>query len=261
MQPASLFLGHGSPMILIEPSPTRSFLADLSERIDRPDAILMVSAHWQAERPSLTFTARPETIHDFGGFPPELYRATYPAPGSPELAERVADLLGEQGLKADLHPERGFDHGAWIPLALAWPAAKIPVVQLSLIADKDAAAHMALGRFLRPLAGENVLVIGSGNLTHNLREAMAWMQRGAGDAAWAHDFAHEMTEAVLAGDEKALAEWHSRMPDAARAHPSVEHLLPLFVAFGAGGGKARLMHDAWELGSLSMAAFSFDPAD
>lgn len=261
MQPASLFLGHGSPMTLIEPSPTRDFLATLPERLERPDAILMVSAHWEARRPSLTFAAAPETIHDFGGFPDELYRATYPAPGSPELAQRVADLLGEQGLMADLDPARGFDHGAWIPLAIAWPAAKVPVVQLSLMAGKDAADHIALGRILRPLAAENVLVIGSGNLTHNLREAMTWMHRGGGDAGWAHDFAQAMTRAVLAGDEPALAGWAGAMPHARRAHPSVEHLLPLFVAYGAGGGEARLIHDAWEFGSLSMAAFAFHPAD
>ncbi len=262
MQPASLFLGHGSPMTLIEPSPTRDFLAALPDRIDRPHAILVISAHWEAQRPSLTLSPAPETIHDFGGFPPELYRATYPAPGSPELAQRVADLLGEQGMIADLDPERGFDHGTWIPLAIAWPAAKIPVVQLSLMTGKDAAEHIELGRLLRPLAHENVLVVGSGNLTHNLREAMTWMHRGGhGETAWAQDFAGAMTQAVLSGDEAALAGWATVMPHARRAHPTPEHLLPLFVAWGAGGGEARLIHDAWEFGSLSMAAFAFDHAD
>jgi len=261
MQPASLFLGHGSPMTLIEPSPSREFLAALPARFARPEAILMVSAHWQAARPTLTAAALPDTIHDFGGFPDELYRATYPAPGSPWLARRVADLLGQGGLAADLDPARGLDHGAWIPLAVAWPAAKIPVVQLSLMAGKDAAAHMALGRALRPLAADKVLIIGSGNLTHNLGEAMAWMQSGGrGEAAWAAEFAAAMNKAVLAGDDSALAEWETTMPHARRAHPTSEHLLPLHVAYGAGGGAASCIHNAMELGSLSMASFAFELA-
>ena len=262
MQPASLFLGHGSPMTLFEPSPTRAFLTTLAGRFARPDAILVVSAHWQAARPSITAAAFPATIHDFEGFPAELYRATYPAPGSPALARRVADLLARQGLAADLDHARGLDHGAWIPLGLAWPAAKVPVVQLSLLAGKNASAHMALGRALRPLARENVLVVGSGNLTHNLGEAIAWMRSGGrGDAAWASEFAGAMGQAVLGGDDKALAEWETAMPHARRAHPTSEHLLPLHVAHGAGGGAARLLFDAMEMGSLSMAAYAFDPVD
>ena len=218
------------------------------------------TAHCQASRPSLTASALPRTIHDFGGFPEELYRATYPVPGSPVLARRVADLLGQAGLAADLDPARGLDHGAWIPLAIAWPAARIPVVQLSLMAGKDAAAHLALGRALRPLARDNVLVVGSGNLTHNLREAMGWLQSGGrGDNGWAETFARAMGAAVLAGDEAALADWETAMPHARRAHPSPEHLLPLFVAYGAGGGPATRLHDAMDLGNLSMAAFAFAP--
>ena len=260
MQPASIFLGHGSPMTLIEPSPTRDFLAGLPGTLARPEAILCVSAHWEAARPSLTAGTAPATIHDFGGFPEELYRATYPAPGSPALAQRVAGLLGEAGIVAELDPGQGFDHGTWVPLAIAWPEAAIPVVQLSLIAGGSTAGHIAMGRALRPLAQENVLVVASGNLTHNLREAMTWMHRGGqGDSAWAGAFAQAMKSAVLEGDEAALADWESVMPHARRAHPSVEHLLPLHVAFGAGGGTAHLLHDAWEFGSLSMAAFAFDP--
>ena len=257
MNPASLFLGHGSPMILVEPSPTRDFLAGLGASLERPSAILCVSAHWEAPRPMLSAAEAPAILHDFGGFPEALYRMDYPAPGSPALARRVAGLLRGAGFDAGLDEARGLDHGAWIPLRLAWPAADIPVVQLSLVAGADAARHLALGRALRPLGEDNVLVVGSGNLTHNLAEAMAWMQSGGRrDGAWAAEFAAWMTEAVLKGDAARLAAWASQAPHARRAHPSPEHLLPLHVACGAGGA-ATLLHDAMELGSLSMAAFSF----
>lgn len=244
-------------MVLVEPSPTRTFLTGLGAALERPAAILCVSAHWEAPRPMLSAAQAPATIHDFGGFPEALYRMGYPAPGSPALAARAAALLQAAGFEAGLDPDRGLDHGAWIPLRLAWPDADIPVVQLSLVAGADAARHIALGRALRPLADENVLVIGSGNLTHNLAEAMAFMQSGGRrDGAWAEAFAAWMTEAVLAGDEASLAAWASQAPHARRAHPTAEHLLPLHVAFGAGAA-ATLLHDAMELGSLSMAAFAF----
>ncbi|SMF40769.1 4,5-DOPA dioxygenase extradiol [Tistlia consotensis] len=252
----SFFVSHGAPSLPLEQgSPARAFLAGLGAALPRPRAILVVSAHWDTAQPTLSTAARPETIHDFYGFPRELYALGYPAPGAPALAERAAGLLAEAGIAARLDPAQGLDHGAWVPLLLAFPEAEIPVVQLSVQSRRDAASHLALGRALRPLAEEGVLILGSGGAVHNLRRLQIERERTAG---WAQAFEDWLVASVEAGDEAALAGWLDGAPQARLAQPSDEHFLPLFVALGAGdGGPGRTLHRGFEHGSLSMAAFAW----
>lgn len=255
----SLFVSHGAPDLALADLPAARFLAELGESLPRPCAILVVSAHWERPVPAITASPAPGTIHDFLGWPRELYGLRYPAPGAPWLAERVAGLLAEAGLPLEADPARGLDHGAWVPLMLGWPAADIPVAQLALIRGGDASAHLALGRALAPLRAEGVLVLGSGAAVHNLG---ALAPEGTPPPAWARAFDTWLAEALAAGDREALCQFPAAPPTARAAHPTPEHLMPLFVALGAGGtdaGAVRL-HDSWSYGSLSMAAYAFGGA-
>jgi 4,5-DOPA dioxygenase extradiol len=253
MSMPTVFVSHGSPMLILEDLPARAFLATLGSRVPRPTAIVAVSAHWNTERPAVSTAARPETIHDFYGFPDALYRLHYPAPGAPELANRVAEMTG-----AVRDPGYGLDHGAWVPGLLGWPDADIPIFQLSVQPYATPADHIALGRTLAPLREEGVLVLGSGSATHNLRR----LRRGEHDAApesWAKQFDDWLAEKVEMGDEKALANYRSEAPYAKEAHPTDEHFLPLHVAFGAAGEGAtgKALHRSFTSGNLSMASYAF----
>jgi 4,5-DOPA dioxygenase extradiol len=168
-QPA-IFISHGSPTLPLERSAAVEFLRQLGPMLGRPEAILAVSAHWDTARPAVSTAKEPETIYDFYGFPPELYRLRYPAPGAPKLAERAAALLETRGLRTDIDPERGLDHGAWTSLMLMYPKADIPVTQLSIQSRLGPGHHVRLGEALRPLRDEGVLILASGGATHNLRE-------------------------------------------------------------------------------------------
>lgn len=258
----ALFVSHGSPTLILETdAPAHVFLSQLAAQLPRPRAVLVISAHWETAIPTVSAAAAPETIHDFYGFPAELYRRLYPAPGSPETAARVAGLLEKAGLPAATHPTRGLDHGAWAPLSLIWPQADVPALQLSVQPQADAAAHLAMGRALRPLLDEGVLVLGSGSATHNLR-ALDWRGEGLPAADWSVGFAGWLTDRVMAGDSAAAADWLNQAPDARKAHPTDDHFLPLPVAWGAAGKDARgtLLHDSYMMGSLGMQAYRFDPA-
>jgi len=215
-----------------------------------------VSAHWETERPRVCAVERPETIHDFYGFPDELYAMRYPAPGAPELARRAVDLLRVAGIAADTALDWGLDHGAWVPLKLARPEADIPVAQLSVQIADGPAAHLALGRALAPLREEGVLILGSGGAVHNLRA----LDRGPGarTSDWARAFEAWLVETVESGDGEALADYRRRAPHGAMAHPREEHILPLFVAAGAGAGPGRALHRDFALGSLALTAFAWD---
>jgi len=254
MSMPTLFVSHGSPMLYLEKNvPARDFLAGLGALVARPRAILAVSAHWTTDRPAVSAAAKPETIHDFYGFPEPLYLLHYDAPGDPALARRVAELTG-----AVTVADHGLDHGAWVPALLAWPQADIPIFQLSVQPALGAAHHIALGRRLAPLRGEGVLVMGSGSATHNLRRLM----RGHDELApepWAKAFDDWVGEAVEKGDEAALADYRARAPFAREAHPTDEHFLPLHVAFGAAGEGAhgKALHRSFTSGNLSMAAYAF----
>ncbi|HQT73598.1 MAG: dioxygenase [Acidiphilium sp. 37-67-22] len=256
MQPA-LFVSHGSPMLALTETPARSFLAGLSATLPRPRAILAVSAHWETDAPMVNAVERNETIHDFFGFPRALYQLAYPAPGDAALAQRIAALLGEAGFPAGLDPKRGLDHGAWVPLLLAYPAADIPVLQLSVQTRLGPRHAFDIGRALAPLRREDVLIVGSGSFTHDLRRF-----RGQPvDAPETEDvtaFSAWMDEAIAGNDIAALLDYRARAPHARDEHPTEEHLLPLFTAIGAGeGDAARRLHNSTEHAILRMDAYGF----
>jgi 4,5-DOPA dioxygenase extradiol len=251
-----LFVSHGAPTLPFDEVPARRFLIELARKVPKPKAILIVSAHWETPEPSLNAGSNLETIHDFYGFPKALYELTYDAPGSPELAERAAALLREAGYTPKLDAERGRDHGAWVPLLLAWPAAEIPVIQLSLLRGKSTHAHVALGKALAPLRDEGVLIIGSGGAVHNLRQ-VSW--DGGRTPRWASDFQDWMDEQLGAGNVDALLAYRSMIDSAQMAHPTEDHLMPLYVALGAGlsDGGAEKLHGSFTHGSLSLASYGW----
>ncbi|MDE2006057.1 MAG: dioxygenase [Rhodospirillales bacterium] len=255
---APIYVSHGSPMTVLTDTPGHRFLAGLGAALPRPKAILVASAHWGTAAPAVSAPAVNETIHDFYGFPPALYACRYPAPGSAALAERVVDLLGAAGLKTAIDPDRGLDHGAWTPLMLAWPEADIPVAQLAIQPRRDPAWHLALGRALAALPGEDVLLIGSGSFTHNLgrirREAV-----GVADAPDVAAFAEWMGTALAEGRTEDLLAYRARAPYAVEQHPTDEHLLPIYVAMGAAGpgAKGERLHASSDYGVLRMDAFAF----
>jgi len=255
----TLFLSHGSPMHAVSPGVVGDAWAALGQRIARPDAILMCSAHWETALPMVTGNRKPETIHDFGGFPKPLYEIQYAAPGAPALAARTIDLLKGAGITGGIDGCRGLDHGAWVPLRWMYPAADIPVVQLAVQPGRGTAHHVALGRALAPLRSENVLLVGSGHATHNLRD---WIgHRGQSEPLrYAVDFAKWLETTLAAHDERALVDYRDRAPEAARAHPTEEHFFPLFVAYGAAtpGGPIERVVDGFENGALSRDSFLFD---
>jgi 4,5-DOPA dioxygenase extradiol len=256
----TLFLSHGSPMNAVEPGVAGLGWKELGRSLPRPRSILIASAHWETSEPMLTGNLKPDTIHDFGGFPAELYQLRYPAPGAPELAARAVALLKDAGIEAGIDARRGLDHGAWVPLRYIYPDADIPVVQLSLQPELGAAHHYRLGQALSPLADEGVLVIGSGHTTHNLRDWMA--QRGQPEPlAYARKFAGWVGERLAANDVPLLLYWRDKAPDAQRAHPSEEHFLPLFIALGAAGSepKAELIIEGFEGPALSLDSYLFRP--
>jgi 4,5-DOPA dioxygenase extradiol len=249
-----LFVSHGAPTLVLEEIPARDFMAGLAQRVPRPRAILSVSAHWMAPVATVSRAERPETIHDFYGFPEALYRLEYPAPGAPDLADRVVALLRQAGLPAAADPAYGLDHGAWNPLLLIYPEADIPIAQLSLIAGAGPAEHVALGRALAPLRAEGVLILASGGAVHNLGQFRVDRHR---PADWAVSFESFLAAGVAAGDVAGLTAYRSR-PDGRLAHPTDEHLLPLFVALGAAAGDAgEALHRSFAHGSLSMASFGW----
>ena len=251
----ALFLSHGAPTLPLDVThPTHAFLKKLGTELPTPRAILMVSAHWDTQVPTLTASAHPETIHDFYGFPEELYAMRYPAPGSAELVQETAGLLQVADLPVQADPARGLDHGAWVPLLLMYPDAGIPVVQLSLQTGAGAEHHLKLGQALAPLRERGVLVIGSGGATHNLRE---FFRPAPGqDASYVPRFTAWLKDVLERGDTQSLTGYRHLAPEAARAHPTEEHFFPVLVAAGA-GGKAERIHTAITGSSLAMDAYKF----
>jgi 4,5-DOPA dioxygenase extradiol len=255
-----LFVSHGAPTLPLEPGETGAAWRKLGEQLPKPSAILVISAHWETSIPTVSRAIQPETIHDFYGFPAELYKLQYPAPGAPELAQSVALALQQAGFTAQLDDTRGLDHGAWVPLSLMSPKADIPVTQLSLQPEKDPAWHIALGRALRPLREQGVLIVGSGSITHNLRAIFKHPQ-GEPVPEWVSEFCDWMAEKIKSGDLEALSAYRTLAPHAAQNHPTDEHLLPLFVALGAADkidSAVRLNH-VMTYGMLAMDAWLFDP--
>jgi len=258
MLPA-IFVSHGAPTLPFDDVPARDFLRGLGQSFERPKAILVISAHWDTDAPMLNAVAANTTIHDFHGFPEALYRVRYDAPGAPALAKEIASLLIAAGMPADLDEERGLDHGAWVPLMLMYPAADIPLLQLSVQSRLDPAHHIALGRALAGLRKSGVLVLGSGGFVHNLRQ-LDWHGTGAAEPVWSAAFAEWTHNALIDGRTEDLANYRRLAPDAPRAHPTEEHFMPLLVAYGAGGtgSKARRLHRSVTFGSLRMDAYAFE---
>ncbi|MBP3126135.1 class III extradiol ring-cleavage dioxygenase [Thalassospira sp. ER-Se-21-Dark] len=254
---APMFISHGSPMLVARQStPAFHFFVDeLSKLTDGVRAIVMISAHWQTERPTISTAQRQETIHDFYGFPQPLYQLHYDVAGDPELAKQIADQIG-----SETDAKRGLDHGAWMPMILARPNADIPVFQLSMLGHGGPREHFELGKKLRGLRDLGVLVVASGAMTHNLRA----LDRNEGPIdPWAKEFTNWMVEKIKARDIDALLDYRSLAPHAAMAHPDDDHLMPFYVALGAASDdfEPDLLHDSYEFGNLAMTALRFYDQD
>lgn len=247
----ALFVSHGAPTLPFDDGPARDFLRGLGHSLPRPKAILAVSAHWETAQPTLT--ASTATLHDFRGFPKSLYDLSYDAPGDPALAAKIASQLEVAGFAASLDDRRGRDHGAWVPLLLMYPEAAIPVVQLSIQPRLGPSHHMAVGRALASWRDE-VLILASGGFVHNLR-TLDW--NGGAEPEWSARFSEWMDRVVRERRDDDLMNYRARAPEAARAHPSEDHILPLFVAYGAGTSTRRL-HTSASFGSLRLDAYAFD---
>jgi 4,5-DOPA dioxygenase extradiol len=226
----ALFISHGAPTFALEPGLLGANLRAMASRLPGVRAVLVVSAHWQSRGVRVMTTLAPETVHDFGGFPPELYRLQYPAPGAPEAALKAGRLLTDQGFAVTEDAQRGLDHGAWVPMLYLFPDARVPTFQVSMPHDLDTATAWRLGRALGPLRDSGILIVGSGSLTHNLYDVR---QGGSDSAPYAREFAGWVRDAVLARDTDRLIRYRRNAPNAERAHPSEEHYLPLLVALGA----------------------------
>lgn len=254
MQPLpTIYVSHGSPMMSLAECATTRFFGELGAVLPRPRAILAVSAHWETAVPAASTSTQPETIHDFYGFPEPLYQLRYPAPGAPDVARRAAALIDAAGLGPTALGERGLDHGAWTPLRFMYPAHDIPVTQLALQSQLGPRHHYDIGRALAPLADDGVLILGSGGISHNLREWRS-VPQGA-PPAWMTDFVAWVRDKIEAGDHAGLLDYVRQAPHAARNHPTDEHFLPLFVALGAAGEGARIGH---ELRGETDRAMAFD---
>jgi 4,5-DOPA dioxygenase extradiol len=250
----TVFVSHGAPTMAMQPGQAGAALSALGAEIPRPRAILMVSAHWETSAPMVSTASQPQTIHDFGGFPEQLYRIRYPAPGAPQLAERTKALLDAAGFTTTLDANRGLDHGAWVPLLFLRPDADVPVTQLSIQPHLSPVHHYRLGEALQPLTREGVLIIGSGSLTHNLYE---FRGRPAGVEPYVREFQEWIKQSIDGHDVAALLDYRRLAPSATRAHPTDEHLLPMFVALGAAGagGVARRITDEVTYGVIAMDTY------
>lgn len=254
-----LFVSHGSPMFAVDAGSTGPALHAWARAHAQPQAIVAMSPHWMARQPTVMSTPAPPTWHDFGGFPPELYTLQYPAPGEPALAQDVLGLLQAADIAAIEDSRRPLDHGTWVPLMHLYPKADIPVVQLALPAMAGPAEVYALGRALRPLAAQGVLLLGSGSMTHNLGEFFGGQTE---PAPYVEEFSRWVESRVAQGELAALLDYRAQAPHAARAHPSEDHFLPMFFTLGAGSEGARAKYISREVryGILAMDAFALEAA-
>jgi 4,5-DOPA dioxygenase extradiol len=253
-----VFVGHGSPMNAIEDNRWSRGFAKLRDLVPQPSAILGISAHWYTRGSYLNANTQPPTIHDFGGFPDALYNIDYPAPGAPKLAESVQRLLGKG--RVQLSDDWGLDHGIWTVLHWMYPQAKIPVVQLSMDRQLDVHQHFEIGRSLAELRDQNILILASGNIVHNLYDAFGQMRAGTADTPdWASRFDETVKQALLAHDTVTLLSLYPDSADAKLAHPTAEHWLPLIYALGAAdeNDRIRFPTEGFDWGSLSMRNIIF----
>lgn len=250
-----LFISHGSPMLALNPEQVGPALRRLSLNLPRPTAIIVMSAHWESEALEVNTGIRPETWHDFRGFPPELYELRYPAPGNPELAEQVLGLLANAGFSAHANSTRPRDHGVWMPLLHMYPEADIPVVEISLPITMSAEDIYRIGQTLAPLREQQVFLIGSGSITHNLRE-LSWQGNTDEVPEWASTFRNYVVNKLVHSDFDAVLDWQT-LPYIKRNHPTLEHFAPLFFAMGT-GNRFSVVHSSFSMGALGMDIYRFD---
>lgn len=254
----TLFVSHGSPGLLIDQGPTFEFFKSLGKLFPRPQAILCISAHWWLAELTVTSNSQSKLIYDFYGFPKALYDIQYPSPGHHRLAHTVQEMLTQAGFACNLDENRGLDHGAWSPLNLIYPAADIPVIQLSLKTDFDLKSHFKVGQALEPLREQGILIFASGGVTHNLRE-FTQFDIDAPPQPYAKAFDNWLCQAIETADQDSVFNYQSKAPHAKRNHPTPEHLLPLLVSLGAGGKgiNGQRLHQGFTYGILSMAAYGW----
>jgi 4,5-DOPA dioxygenase extradiol len=252
----TIFFGHGNPMNALHDNAWTQGWAAVGRRLPRPRAVLSVSAHWYLPDTAVTAMAAPRTIHDFGGFPRELFEVQYPAPGDLELARRVRELLSPLEVRADL--SWGLDHGTWSVLCHVFPAADVPVVQLSIDESQPPAFHYGLGRLLRPLRDEGILLIGSGDVVHNLH-SYAWGRHPVEPFDWALRFEAKARELMLRGDHQALTAYEALGRDAELSVPTPDHYLPLLYVLGASDENDAVTFpvEGMDGGSISMLNVQF----
>lgn len=259
--PPVLFIPHGAPTFALRPGAAGAALVDAASKLPRPRAIVIISAHWDTAIPTVGFADRPETLYDFWGFPEELYTLRYPATGCHEAAQDVVAAIQAAGLPVQSNPQRGLDHGAWIPLRLMFPDADIPVIPLSIQSQGGPEAAYQLGQALAPLAARGFLIIASGNLTHNLRDFQIAQRNGDRTPAYVREFTDWVAERLAARDFSGLLDYRRQAPSALQAHPTDEHLLPLYVALGAAGDPAKIerLHAGIDDYVIAMDAYAFLP--
>lgn len=252
-------------MFALQPGAAGAALAALARELERPRAVLVISPHWETEVATVgTASQLPgsqlETIHDFGGFDPALYEIQYPASGSPQAAQEVVDALQSAGLPVTTDPQRGLDHGAWVPLRYLFPTADVPVVPLSIQHHGGPEHAYRVGQALAPLAEQGWLIVASGNVTHNLRDWQQSSRSGGVDTSYAPRFSDWIHQQMISGQVDALLHYRQHQPDALRAHPRDEHLLPLFTALGAAGADAqpRAFHRGITDHVIAMDGYVFD---
>lgn len=257
----TLFIPHGAPTFALRPGAAGAALAEMAGSLPRPRAIVIISPHWDTESPTVGVAEKLGTIHDFDGFPPELYQISYPATGCPEGAHEVAAAIAAAGLPVREEASEGLDHGAWVPLRLMYPDADVPVIPVSLQSHAGAGHAYRLGEALAPLVNKGFLVIGSGNITHNLRDYMIARQNGGQTPGYVREFPEWMSSHLQSGDINALLGYREQAPGAVQAHPTDEHLLPLYVALGAAGQDAAVhrFHAGISDYVLAMDAYTFTP--
>lgn len=233
----SLFVPHGSPMFALDPGQAGAAMTQVARLFEEPRAIVIVSPHWLTERATVSFSRQLETLHDFGGFDPALYEMQYPAAGCPEAAQVVLDALTSAGLPVD-RAQRGLDHGAWVPLRQMFPEADVPVVSISVQPHLGPRHAHAVGQALAPLVEQGFFIMGSGNITHNLGDWRMAEMRGMGVPEYVTRFSDWVEQQLHLKQTEALLNYRGLQADGVRAHPTDEHLLPLFTALGAGGDQA-----------------------
>jgi 4,5-DOPA dioxygenase extradiol len=253
----TLFVSHGAPPFALEPGRAGFLLREFGKSLRKPTAILAISPHWRTTGLSVMTKAQPETLYDFGGFDPRLMQMNYPSAGHPALALKTAQLLRLQGFHVDMDQHRDYDHGVWIPLLHILPKADVPVFQLSMPHDLTAPQAIELGRALRPISKQGVMIMGTGSLTHNLYEFRLHAQS---EAAYAKEFTQWVRQKVLSNDVEALIHANALAPHALRAHPSDEHYLPLLIALGAAHpeAKANVLDGGITYGVLSMESYFWE---